>query len=434
MTHYGKIIMIFIVALAAASAQSQSYSELTLEECLKIGRESNKTLQVSRKKIDYTSLKLEETEAQGLPSLKFTGVYTRLSEIDPVTMYGFTLSPSIPNQYILKFTASQPIFTGFRIQNSEEMLDYQLQATQTDLQKDEKQLVVDIKTAFWNFYKSVEMKKSIDESIVQVKAHLKDIESFYKNGLVTLNDVLKVQVQLSNLELNKIDMENAIELSNAALNNAMGISVTERYKINADNSIPENKYTDLNNSIQTAYEGRNELQSMELRLKAGEKSIEMAKAGWYPQVFASANYNYNNPNSRIFPQKEEFKGTWDIGISASWDIWNWNTTSLQVQQAEVNQAQSELGLQQMKDGIALEVTQAYLTLSKSKEKIGVSEKAVKQAEENLRVTNEKFKAGSLINSDLLDAETALLLAKINYTTAVVDYKLAFAKIERATGN
>jgi outer membrane protein TolC len=333
----------------------------------------------------------------------------------------------------MKLTLQQQLFTGGRIENTGDMLKYQLDAAKSDMEKDLKQVAFDIRNAFWNYYKSTEMKKSVDESINQLKGHLSDVESFYRNGLATLNDVLKVKVQLSNLEITRIDAENGIEMANAGLNSAMGIDVTKRYTIKTNTDILESRFVNLKNTIDTAYMNRSELRSMQLRIQAGKESVDLAKSGWYPQVNFAANYNFNRPNSRIFPTKDEFKGTWDIGLTVTYDIWNWNTTSLQVQQAEANLEQSNLGIQQIKDGIALEVTQAFLTLSRSKEKITVSEIAVKQAEENLRVTNERFKAGSLINSDLLDAETALLVAKINYISAVVDYRLSLVKLEKAAG-
>ncbi len=441
------LVYLFVISTALPLTQAQEYKDLTLDECLKIGNKNNKTIQIARQKIDFSELKIQETDAQGLPSLKFFGGYTRLSEVDPfsitmpitdpvtgqLTLKNMTISPTVLNQYILRLTLQQQLFTGGRIDNTGDMLKFQLEAARSDYEKDVKQVEFDIKNAFWNYYKSNEMKKSVDESINQLKAHLADIESFYKNGMATLNDVLKVRVQLSNLELTRIDAENAVEMSNAALNVAMGIEVKHRYSIITDNDILESRFNNLSSVIDTAFRNRSELRSMELRLEAGKESVETAKSGWYPQVNLAANYNYNRPNSRIFPARDEFRGTWDVGLTVSYDIWNWNTTSLQVQQAEANLEQSNLGIKQMKEGIAFEVTQAFLTLNKANEKITVARESVSQAQENLRVTNERFKAGSLINSDLLDAETALLVAKINYTSAIVEYRLSLAKLEKAAG-
>ena len=157
----------------------------------------------------------------------------------------------------------------------------------------------------------------------------------------------------------------------------------------------------------------------------------MAKSSLYPQVNLAANYYYANPNSRIFPSQDKFTGTWDIGITLSYDIWNWSITEHQTAQAQESLEQTNYSINQMKDAISLEVTQAYLNLTKSKEKIKVSDLTVNQANENYRVTNERFLAGMALNSDLLDAETALLQAKINYTSAIAEYEIALAKLNRS---
>ncbi len=87
----------------------------------------------------------------------------------------------------------------------------------------------------------------------------------------------------------------------------------------------------------------------------------------------------------------------------------------------------------IKDGVTLEVTQNYLNLKKSEERMTVSEQNVGQAEENYRVTDDKFKNGLALNSDLLDAEVALLQAKTNYIQSIVDYELAQAQLKKSIG-
>jgi outer membrane protein TolC len=87
----------------------------------------------------------------------------------------------------------------------------------------------------------------------------------------------------------------------------------------------------------------------------------------------------------------------------------------------------------LKDGITLEVTQNYLTFNQAKQRIRLSELGVEQARENYRVTAEKFRAGLTTNSELLDAEVALLQSKLQLTQALVDYELAEARLEKAIG-
>jgi outer membrane protein TolC len=190
---------------------------------------------------------------------------------------------------------------------------------------------------------------------------------------------------------------------------------------------------DLNSRLELAYQNRPDLKAIEYNLKAGEYSIDAANSGWFPQIYLSGNYNYSNPNTRFFPQESKFKGSWDVGVSLSYDLWNWNRSGYKSTQARVQYEQSKDNYNIIKDAVTLEVNQNYLNMKQAKEKLAVSESSVKQAEENYRVTQELFKQGLTINSELLDAEVALLQSRTNYVQTIVDYELAKASLEKAVG-
>jgi len=93
----------------------------------------------------------------------------------------------------------------------------------------------------------------------------------------------------------------------------------------------------------------------------------------------------------------------------------------------------EEGFGQLQDGITLEVTQSVLALHEAQEKVAATRENVAQAEENYRVTNEKFKQGMATNTDLLDANTMWTQAKMEYVQALADHHVAEAKLEKAMG-
>jgi outer membrane protein TolC len=416
---------------------SQEKKALSIEDCIKIGIENSKTLSVSASKIDFAKAKSSEIDAGMLPSLKLNAGYSRLSNIPPAAItfmgYTFVIAPTFLDNYSTRLSLQQTLFAGNRLTSNSDIMEMQAKASVEDFNKDKSQLLLDIKNAYWSLYKAIMLRKSVDENITQMKSHLTDIENMFKNGMTTNNEVLKVKVQLSNVELLKIDADNGVQISMMALNNTIGLPILTQ--IEPTSTIETQNYTlpDLNKTIETAYNKRPEVKSMEYRIKAGEYGVSMAKSGWYPQISASANYYYNKPNQRIFNPPDQFKGTWDIGLNLSMDLWNWMTTKHQTSEAQATLEQSKIGLSQFKDAVILEITQNYLNLVKAKEKIDASDESVKQSEENFRVTEQKFKAGMSINTDLLDAELLLLQAKLNYASAIVDYELAIAKLEKSIG-
>jgi outer membrane protein TolC len=217
------------------------------------------------------------------------------------------------------------------------------------------------------------------------------------------------------------------------LNNILGTPLQSEIELATSMQQQSKTYADVSTLVQQAFEKRPELKGVELRMKASESAVTAARSGWFPQIYLVGNYYTARPNQRIFPAVDQFKETWDVSVSVSLDIWNWGTTIHQTNQAQAQLEQTRDALGQLRDGITLEVTQNYLNLNQTKEKIGVAEKGVGQAEENYRITNEKFKSGLALNSDLLDAESALLQAKWNFIQALVDHELADARLQKAIG-
>jgi outer membrane protein TolC len=152
-----------------------------------------------------------------------------------------------------------------------------------------------------------------------------------------------------------------------------------------------------------------------------------------PQIFLTGNYYYSRPNQRIFPAQDAFKDTWDVGINLQFDIWNNLTTVYQTDQAQAQYDQTKDAYAMLQDGVTLEVTQNYLNFKQAKQKIHLAQLGVEQTDENLRVTQEKFKAGLTTNSELLDAEVVQLQSKIQLLQSLVEYELAHAKLEKSVG-
>lgn len=434
----------FFILTAAMSAlfnfngmSQQTARKLSLNESIKIGLENSNFLHSSKMKVLNAEAKLKESNSYMLPSLKFNALYTRLSDIPAAviaTPFGnFPISPTILNNYTLKLSLQQPIFTGFKLSGASNLAENSALAQKEDYNKDEQDLIYNIKNSYWSVYKAKKFKEVVDENVNQVKAHLQDVTNLSNQGLATKNDVLKVEVQLSEAQLRQIDANNSVRLNLLALVNTIGLPISTVVDVTDEIGNKVEVIKDIDVFINKAYDNRPELKSMNYRVKAGENGVTIAQSGWWPQLYLAGNYNYARPNQRVFPTKDEFKGTWDVSLNLQFDIWNWGQTSSQTTQAETQLEQAKDGYKIIKDNITLEVTQNYLNIIQSKEKMVVSQSSVGQAEENYRITNEKFKNGLITNSELLDAEVALLQARTNYLQSLVDYELAKARLEKSSG-
>jgi outer membrane protein TolC len=432
-----KKLLILILIASSIFAQEKV---LTLKESLEIGLQNSNDLKVSRSKLNYADSKLSEINSQFLPNFKLFGNYTRLSDNIPAFEVSMPFTPNpirisepLYNNYTFKFGFSQPLFTGFKLSSSRNLAELNLNASEEDYSKEKNEAAFNIYLAYWNFYKADEIKKVIEQTLQQMELHLKDTRSFFDNGLIPKNDMLKLEVQYSNTKLMLIDAENNSELARIAFNKAIGLKLYEKTKISANEEPLFNEKYQISDLLDEALKNRKELKSLEYRVAASSQGVSAAKSAWYPSIFLTGNYYYSNPNPRFQPAKDEFNSNWDLGVTLSWDVWNWGLTSSQVSQAEETKVQLETNLSMIKDNVQVDVYSNYLNLLKIEEKVNVNNEALAQALENYRITSEKYNTQLATSSDLIDAETLKLQAETNLKTAEVDFRIARVKLEKSLG-
>jgi outer membrane protein len=448
-----RIITILLILAFALPAMAQQKLSLTIQQAVETGIQNSKALRTSQFKVDAADARASEMNTLRLPSLKVNGSYTRLSTVDPTvipfpasgivddpatghvtlipTLYQF--GANLVNSYGLKATLQQPLFTGGKISGASNAADYLSDATKEDYKKDKADILYNIKAAYWNLYRANEFKRFVDENVNQIQSHAKDAENLMKQGMLTSNDLMKVRVQLSDALVRQIDATNGVKMAMYALNNTLGLPLGTEIELASTIQIGERAWDPADQLVEQALIKRPDVLGMNARVEAGSSGLTSARGGWWPQIYLIGNYNYMRPNPRIFPTVDQFDKTWDVTVSVSFDIWNWWQTGYQANQAQAQLAQAQEGLSMIKDGVMLEVTQSYLGVNQAKERKTVSEQGVKQAEENYRVMDDKYKLGMTQNSELLDAEVMLLQAKLNLTQSLVDYELSMARLSKAIG-
>jgi outer membrane protein TolC len=432
-----RTIFIIISLFIYASAFSQETH--TLKELLETGFQNSKDLKISNSKVVSSSAKIDEIISQFFPQLTFNAGYTRLSDVpafevsipnipQPIKLYDMIL-----DNYSMKLSLQQPLFTGFRLSSLKNSSEFLNNASELDLQKDKNELALNIQIAYWNYYKTKLLKLYIDDIVKTNEIHLEDTKNLMYSGLATQNDVLKLELALSNAKLQQIDAQNNIELARISLNKAIGISITETTEIEITDIDTSGISLNLTALINEAKDKRAELKSTEYKISAARENIAATRSTYFPSISLIGDYYFSQPNSRYQPPLNQFKGSWDVGVNLNWSLWNWGNTSSQVIQAEQNLIQTQTSLEQIKENIEVEVNQNYLNLKYSKDKLSVASLGIVQAKENLRITEEKYKVQLATSTDLVDAQNSFLLATTNYTNALVDFQISKVKFDKSLG-
>jgi outer membrane protein len=434
-----RIIYILLFAFIWSFLAYSQNTRLTLKESMEIGFKNSKDLIISNSKIIGSKARVEQASSQLLPQLKLSAGYTRLSSVPPFVISiplfpnPIEVAPVFLDNYNLHLSLQQPLFTGFRLSSLRNAAEYNRSAAEEDMVRDKNEVAMNIQTAYWNFYRAKIMKNLIDENVKQAQKHVEDTRNLLENGLATRNDLLKLEVQYSNAKLQQIDANNNLDLARVSFNKTIGLPLGEKTDIDTIGIQISREKFDLQEMLSEAKNNRSELKSLNLRIDAGKENIDALRSGWFPSVSLIGNWYMSKPNSRIQPPEDIFKGTWDVGILLSWDLWNWGNTGSQTKESQQIVIQSRTSYEQMKDAIELEVNQNYLSLIYAGEKIAVSREAIDQAEENYRSTQDKYKEQMATSTDLIDAENSVLQARTNYSNALIDYQLGKVKLEKSAG-
>ncbi len=450
--------LIVAMALAAAVPAASEKRPLTLDECVALGLANSKGLHASAAVVEASAAKAKEAGAALLPALKLGVGYTRLSEVPPFEVRlpfpaglsfpmpeRFVVSPNYFNNYTLRLGLQQPLYTGGRLRAGVAAAKYGADAAELDLAKDRAELIYALRAAYWNLYRAGEFVKAIDENVARTEAHLADVRNFFDQGLLTRNEVLRAEVQLSNVRLARLDAADAAELACIRLDSLLGLPLDTELEpatmIDAaaalegpeDAAATAGEERDAPGLLEKALLRRPEPRAMDLRVRASEAGVAMARSGWYPQVHFAGNFYDIRPNPRLLPARDKFYSTWDISLNISVDLWNWGATARQAEQAKARLVQARDALGMVKDAVALELRQCRIELAGARAKIAVAREGATQADENLRVARERFREGVALNTDVLDAEVLALQAKTNLTQTLVDAELARARLRKALG-
>jgi outer membrane protein len=432
-----KKAVIFMILLGFADLFPQH--KFTLEESLQLGLKNSKNLKISRSKLMGSEAKITETTSQLLPKLSFTAGYTRLSDVPPFEVKlpifpaPVKIQDVVLNNYSLKVSLQQPLFTGFRLLSLKSASEKNRDAASAEFNKEENEETFNIINAYWNYFKAQKIKDYLDENLKQVEAHLTDTKNFLANDLVTKNDLLKLEVQYASFKLKQIEADNSLNTSRALFNKVLGLPISDQTEIESVEPELGNTMYNYDSLLNSALQTRLELKAIDYRVQAGNDYVSAAASGWYPSIFLFSDYYYNRPNQRIMPTLDKFKDTWDAGVTLSWDIWNWGYNSSQVEQARQNLNQLNTNKELVKENIEVEVYNNYMGLNSSRNKIEVAKTGLAQADENYRGIKEKYNVQYATSTDLIDAETSRLQSQTDLINSLVDYETALARLLKSAG-
>jgi len=418
------------------SAQQQMPTQptppvLTLEESIQLALDRNLEVQLAKEEVRFALEQKNEARTGFLPKFSVDYRYRRPSETE-TTIGGVTFQNVDRNQFALTGTAQQPIFTGLETLSTYQLSKMGLDVAKIQLQRTRLDLILAVKQAYFEILRAEKISQVEKQSVLQLQEGVRVAKNFVQVGMRPKVDVLDAETRLGESELALIVAMNDTGVAKARFNTVL------RQPIDAPVAVvdvlttqPYKKSYESTQKI--ALQHRPELLEANKNVNIAEKEVTLVQSDYYPDIDLSVNYFRRGDDPTVNGSAVTDRESWDIVAAARWTFFEWGKTRYATNQQRTRLRQSKETREQIKDGILLEVKTAFLAAQAAKEGIRVAAKSVESAEENFRISQERYKEQVATATETLDAQTRLTRARTNYTNALVISNLARAALVRAMG-
>ncbi len=423
-----KIGVIFLMTPLLLSSQSKVIT-ITLENVVEMVLKENLDLKREHQKIARFKAAQQEAQSPKWASADFQTGYKRISDVMEINFSIPNLPFAIPSpkirfgdydSYEFALGISQPIFMGGMISNSTKAAHQDFLAARWQYRVQKNRIQFEAQKGFFNLIKALEFKKVSETSIEQIQAHLKDVNNFYQQGQVTKNEVLTVEVKLSQAQLLLTQAQKNIELAQMAISLLLNLDLKTKiqpiYQTDAWPAVNINSAVALNPDQKAEALGfKKQMDALDFRRKA-------LQGAYWPGIGLFGRYIYGKPG--LDQIHNEWMDYWVVGLNLQWNIWDWGKKSARVQQVLVATKELELGYQQVRQMLEADVQRTHLRLEEAQQQYQISQKMLDQAEENFRIVENRYQQGIITNSEYLDAEAELTRSRLQKIQYQIDLQIA----------
>ncbi|SEA94843.1 TolC family protein [Pedobacter hartonius] len=414
---------------------AQNVKKLTIQEAIQLGVENSKNLKLSQNKIEQNLAQLEIVKDEALPTASVSAMYTH-AEIptNKLTIPGFDPInlPKRADAYIGIASVQQLVYGGGKLKYARESTKLLADVARLDLDKVKEEVTFAAVDTYYSLYKLSQSHMVVDQNLASIASQLKQAERFFEQGIVTKNDVLRFQLQQSNVTLTKLEIEGNQRIVNYNLDVLLGLPEDTQIEI-SDPAGDAAAVAPLTNYLDQGLTTRQELRQLDIRNRAADFDIKSVKANTLPTFSLGVDVYYINPTGNFIPSNHQYIVPVTFGATLSWNIGTLWTNKNKVSKAKIQQ--EEFGIQKtiQSDNVKTEINRNYQNYQVAKNKIMVLETSIAQATENDRLYASRYKNNVASVTDRIDAETLLFQAKINLEIAKADAGIAYYTLLKSTG-
>ena len=416
---------LFASAFAASAAEPW-----TLERALDYALVHNPSARLAQHRIAAAQAGMEQADAAFWPRLQFQSSYTRTD--NPMQVFGSILNqraytssldfndvPDVDDLNV-RGLVTVPLFAGGRNKAARDTAKANTEAAKQTSEAVRNELGFEVVRAFQTVLKTRQFIRAAEAAVSAFEANLGIAKKRLDGGTLLKSEILDVDVRLAQSREDLVRARNANALAERALRNLLGI---EEGEFAVADTAPEVSAPDSGD-----FTGRPELAAARERERAAQTEVRGARSGYQPRVSAFGSLDHDSGwvtggdgNS------------YTAGVILQWDLWDGFLTRGKIREATVNLESAREEQRKLRLALDLEMEKARLDLRVATERLAVTERSVEQAAESAKLTRERFEQGLALSTQLIDAETALLGARVRRAEAEADQRIAIAALRKALG-
>lgn len=427
---------IFLILILSTFIIAQD-NEISLQRFVELGLLKSNNLRIEKSKYIASLEAINSSKTYYFPKIFFKSNYSRFSPVDQfsISIMGnsTTIFENIENRYNFGLSIEQPLFTGFRITSQNRLAETSSKIAginQLAVSNSEALELVELFFSIKNIKNQVYILRNNLESL---KESYISAQNYFENGIILKNEVLKINLRLSELESKLIDSEAKLQNMISIANQKFNVEINSETVLK-DFSFSTFTNIDIEDYYKKAIENRNEIELNKLYNDLISEKESITKSERYPQLFLNANFNYSRPNTKIFPLKDEFNESWDINLVLSWEIFDWGRNNYQINQVREEKFQNEIKLNSLKDYIRIELINSLNETESVSKMLEVADLQISYSEENYKIMQNRFNSHSITSLELLDAQNEFLNAQIEKNSHQIHYEILIAKLNYQLGN
>lgn len=440
--HFALFLAVGTILSAAAVAQS-SPAPLTLQDAAHIALEKNPLRKAALADTKAASAGVREAQSLLMPRVSFSEVATRGN--DPVYVFGsklrqqrFTtddfalnkLNTPLPfGNFTTRFGGTWTLFDSFASWRGINRAKAMNAAANHELERTEQELVLRVVQSYYGVLLAAKQVEVAALAGKTAKAIMDRSQVRYDAGVVVESDVLSAKVRLTSRDQEIIRAKNNLEVARAQLNTAMGVATDAQYRLADPLATTTPMAMAVSELEQKALASRPDLKRIEAQQSAQALSVAIAKSSFGPRLNAFAGWEVDNPTFLAGGGGNNWLG----GIELQIDLFQGGAKRAALSRERAVAEKIAALKQAAQSAVRLEVRQAYYDQDSNRQQVEVASSAISEAQESLRIIQDRYDGGLLTITDLLNAEEAARRSQTDYWQAVYQLQISSANLDLACG-